>query len=548
MLKVEQYGGSKVETQITRAPMASDNVPAMAFSGNQVAALADTAGTAYKQYQTIQKKISDTEAEQAVTLFERDKNALFFDPKNGYFNTVGQDSLNQAPEVNKKLDELKRTYGDSLKTADGKQSFSRVADRHITAAQQDIMQHSAKGLKAWEVSTAEAQVTNSIENAALYWNDEKKLSVQREMGRQSVQDKALRRSDGSLAATNEELQNYESSFTSMAVQAAMQKSSTEATALLEKYKPSLEGPELVKLQQQIEAKQKTEQIKSEADQAVIQSNSLVAQFSGRDDARSALMEEVNKITDPKLRNSVMKESMYQLNMVKQAETEQTAKIFDDALKFTGGGGTIEQYKSNNPSGWQKMSAVQQQALAAGKGVVNDYDTYFKLVSQPLDRLAMVNPSEYAGQLDSAHREKLTTAVLAARKGQADGMTTRDQQKKDRISELTGIRNPKAGNETIKFNAMNRTVDAMLESKMKETGKSFLSDDEYRKVLSDFSRSVVTPGNLWGTNDVRLKDLPQDEIDAYSAFLKKNGKLVTTENLLKFKNNATAREAALKETK
>lgn len=547
MLKVEQYGAPKVETQITASPKASSNISPMAFSGNQIAAAAETVGNAYNDFQTTQKRVAQTEAEDALNQFEREKNNVLFDPKSGYFNTQGRDALDQMPDVNKRLDDLKRTYSDSLKTQDGKIAFNRVADNHINSARTDIMRHSSKGLQAWEVSTAQAEVTNAVENAYLVWNDDKKLAVQRESGRQSVHELAKRKSNGSSIATNEELQNYESQFSSAAIHAATQVSSAEGKRLFAKYESTLEGPEVLKVKQLIETKENSEKVKADSDAVVSRTGDLLLKYGKLDNARSLILEEVNKIADPKQRNATMKESMYQLDRIKQAKTEEAASVFDDADKqITNGKLTVDQYISGNPEAWQKMTATQQRQLLSGKGVVNDDVAYLQLVSKPLDQLAQVNPAEYAGQLDAAHREKLTNAVLSARKGQADGITTRDQQKSARIIELMGVKTPKSQDELAKFGAMNRTVDAMLESKMKETGKSWLSDDEYRKVLSDFSRSVVTPGRIFGTNDVRLKDLPVTEIDAYSAFLKKHGMIVNTENLVKLKNNAAVREAALKE--
>ena len=545
MLKVEQYGGPKVETQISNAPMASANAPAMAFSGNALAAVADTAGDVMQTYQAAQKRVADTEAEAALVSFERDKNKIFFDPKEGYFNTQGRDALDRAPDVNKQLEELKRNYSGTLKTEMGRQAFDRVANKHITSAQQDIMQHGAKGMRAWETSTAKAAIENTVENAALYWNDPKRLGIQLELGLQGVMSVA--KMEGETGeSVNERRQSFTSAFLSSSIHAATQSSSAEGKKLFDKYETQLEGPDVVKIKQMLETKQKAEQVKYEADATVNTAGGLIAKYAGRDDARTAIMDDINAIKDPKLRNSVMKESMYQLNMIKQAQVEESAAIFDDAIKFTGGGGTAEQFKSSNPEAWNKMTGAQQQQLIGGKGVVNDYDTFFKLISQSPDRLSQVNPAEYAGQLDTAHREKLATAVLAARKGQADGTTTRDQLKKDRLYELMGKKTMTGSSDIEKFNGLNRTVDAMIESKMRETGKSFLSDDEYRKVLSDFSRGVVKDRGIFPDTTIKLNDLPADELDAYTNYLRANGKAVTTKNLMKVHETPSAREAALKE--
>ena len=212
--------------------------------------------------------------------------------------------------------------------------FDRAADAHITRGRADITRHASKGLNAWEVATINAQVENTIENASLYWNQPDQLKIQNALGRQAVIDAAEKEGIGP-EATNERLQTYDSSFARATVEAATNSSSKEGQEALDEFSKKIEGPDRIKLEKDIAAKQKAEKTQSDAQQAIIKGTAVVDQF----DDRESIREEVNKIEDPELRKKTMSEAMRQFNLKKQAEDEARTEAFERAESHVIDGGS-----------------------------------------------------------------------------------------------------------------------------------------------------------------------------------------------------------------
>ena len=284
MPKIAQYEPNQVSTRIANQPLAQD-APDDAFAGPVIEGALNLAQAGLN----IKKRIDTTSAEESLVSFERDKNDLFFNPENGYFNTQGRNAFDGSNGASKALDELKTKYGKNL----GQQSklmFDKAADTHITRGRLDITRHSAKGLKAWEIGTIESQVENTIENASLYWSDPERLKVQNVLGRQAIFDSAKLMGLG-FEETAEKVQTYESMFARASIEAATRSSAVEGKAALEQYGSRLEGPDKIKVDSLIEQKVKIDKTKSDAIVAVATASKLVEQNEDRTD----IVKEVNKI-------------------------------------------------------------------------------------------------------------------------------------------------------------------------------------------------------------------------------------------------------------
>ena len=94
MPKVAQYGDPQVRTQIARQPRADASAGNAVFRSN-IQAAQGLASVAEAGAQTMQR-IDTTSAEEALVAFEREKNNLFFNPENGYFNTQGKNAYDNA--------------------------------------------------------------------------------------------------------------------------------------------------------------------------------------------------------------------------------------------------------------------------------------------------------------------------------------------------------------------------------------------------------------------------------------------------------------------
>jgi len=530
-MKVVTYGGNQVQTQTAAQPLASADTPRGAF-GEGIAQGVGQLGDAMQQ---MGQRIATTEAEEALVKFERDKNDMLFNPEKGYFNTQGRNAFDGADPTVKSIEELKTKYSDSL-SQNARILFDKTAENHVTRTKAEISRHASQGLKAWEVSTLEAQVENTIESAALYWNDENAVRLQNTLGRQAITD-AANMQGLSAEALNERLQTYDSSFARAAVEAATMNSSAKGKELLDKFDKRLEGQDKVKLQSMIATKTASEKTKADASYALIKSRQLVDQY----DDLGSLVAEVDKIQDPELRDKVMSETKHQFNLKKQIQSEARTQAYENAEAHILNGGSAESFQSQNPDEWLRLSPKQQGLIKSGKANSTDWSVFSDLMTMPKDKLANIDPNDYADKLAPAERGKLITAVKTAKGGSAGKDDS--QVGRTRIAETTAAVDQlfgpatKRNNETKeKANAFYSLLDSEVNYREQVKGGK-LTSEEYTNVLNGFTRKTVVDGLIFDSTKT-LKDVPAEDVGALSKFLRDNNVPVTSDNLLKAYQQAT----------
>jgi len=542
MPKVATYGPQQVRTNVTRQPRADASAGNAVFRSNiQAAQGLASVGSAVAQ---VTQRIDTTSAEEALVAFERDKNQLFFNPENGYFNTQGKNAFDNANAANKSLEELKKQYGKSL-GSNAKSMFDKSADLHITRSQADIARHSAKGLKSWEVATIRSQVENTVENASLYWNQPDKLAVQNALGRQAVIDAAELEGIGA-EATNERLQTYDSSFAKTAITSAISSSAEEGTAMLEKHGARLEGPDKVKLEKDIAAKAKAEKIQSDSQQAIVAGTKLVDTYDSREEVR----EQVNQIEDPELRKKTMTEAMRQFNLKKQGESEAQTEAFERAESHIIEGGSAETFQATDPEGWGRLSTKQKSSIDSGKAIITDWNKYSDLMMLPKAELSKINPTEHFSELAPAERKSLVSAVKSAggtgtSSDKVDHQIgrTRSSQTTNAIEQMLGKKTKWNDEKRNQADAFYDLLDGEVQYRESEKG-SKLSSEEFTNVLSDLTREVTIERSAFGIDflapdvEQNVTEIPPENVRTLSKFLRDNGVPVTADNLLKAQRQAS----------
>jgi|TARA_Y100000310_G_scaffold127563_1_gene126687 hypothetical protein len=523
MPTIPRYDGLQVEQQVVSQPLA--NAPQ---DPNNLKAVQQFA----QSFQADQVRIADTEAEEAVVAFEREKNSMFFNPENGYFNAQGRDAYDRAPQVTQDLEALKRSYSEGLSSDLARRSFDRVAGQHVTRANQDILRHSSKNLKAWEASTINAQVENTIENASLYWNDPKRLDVQRQLGRNSVLESA--RIEGlSPEATAEKLQTYESSFASSAVEAAVAQGSEQGQETFDRYKDRLEGPDQIKMQSIISKKRAAEKTAADSNTAVLHASNLVNRYGDANDARSQIIEEVNQIEDPELRKKTMKEAQFQLDAKMKADSEERAATFEAGENFIISGGSVDQFIMQNPDEWEKLTPKQKRTLQSGASISTDYVLLSDLLTLPKDKLAKINPTDHYDSLSQSDRTKLINAVKSARQGGVDHQTgrTRTSETTAAIEQLFGKKKNWNKKEVAQVNELYAVIDDQVQFLEQQKG-SPLDSSEYTEMLNNMTRKIVKERAFWFDKEEDLTDIPAEDLRVISNYLHNNNISATAENILK----------------
>jgi hypothetical protein len=488
----------------------------------------------------LNQKATVAEAQEAATGFERDKNDLFFNPDSGYFNTQGRTAYDTAGDTSKQLDKLKEQYASKL-SPQARQEFERVASAQITRSNADIMRHSSKNLQAWEQANIEAEVENTLENSALYWNSSDNLKVQRALGTESVLE-AAQIQGLSPEATNEKLENYNSAFATNVIKSAAQSSAAEGEAAMEKYGKSLEGPDRVNLQEMLTERKEAESVRDISREAVLKGTNLVADYGDRPDARAAILAEVDKIEDPDSRKATKSQAMYQLNLKKQADAETRGAIYEEAerVKFSPDE-SIESFKANNSELWGKMTTKQRQSLEATGKIQTNYVTFSDLSLMDETEIAKIEPSDYFDVLAPTERKQLIEMVKDARGPNAANKASMVQTGRSRtaqtsatVEQIFGQKSSWNDKETKRVNAFYGVVDS--EAKMQEAQKgSPLTSQEYTDILHSFTRKyVVEGGSFFGLLDDEqdLTDIPADDLKSVSEYLNKNNIPATVSNIFK----------------
>lgn len=529
-MKVVTYEGNQVQTQTSAQPLASADTPRGAF-GEGISAGLNTLGAGIND---MTQRINTTEAENAMVQFEREKNDILFNPEKGYFNTQGKAAFDNAQPAVKSIEDLKTKYSDSLSQG-ARVMFDKTAANHITKAQAEIGRHASDGFKAYEVSTLDAQVENTIENASLYWNDKESMRVQNVIGRQAITDAATMQGL-SAEAINERLQTYDSSFARAAVEAATVNSAAAGNKLLGEMDKRLEGPDKVKLQAMIQTKMTAEKTKADASYALIKGKQIAEQY----DDRESIMAEVDKIKDPELRDKVMSQTMHEFSMRKQAQTEARTEAYEAAETHVMDGGTAESFQAQNPDAWLKLSPHQQKMIKDGKASSTDWEAFSDLMTLPKDQLAKVDPNDYTDKLAPAERSKLISAVRSAKGGgnQADAQVgrTRVAQTSSAVDQLFGPKAKRNDAKKEQVDAFYSMLDEEVAFREEQKG-SKLTSEEFTNVLNGFTRKTVVEGSIWNSTKT-LKDIPAEDVSTLSNFLRSKNVPVTSDNLLKAYEQAT----------
>ena len=536
MPKVAQQVEPSVKTAVTKGPRARD-LPISAFGASSLGKGVGGLGQGLAQ---MADRINTTAAEEAVVKFERAKNELFFNPESGYFNTQGKSAYDLSSDANDSLQKLAREHADGMSNAQARDMFTRVAERHITSGQADIMRHATKGAEAWEIATIEAQVENTIENAALFRGDDGKLKVQRALGRQAVLEAAeLKGVTGD--ALNEQLQTYEGSFASATIDAAILDSASDGRAALDKYGDRLEGPDKAKLDAKITAKEQEEQTQSDAQEAVITANKLVGEHEGN---RTAVLESISKLDDD-VQPAVRKEAMYQINQLETAETEERADIYKAAEGFITGGGSAESFKATQPDQWGKLSLKQQRTLEKNEPIENDWNVWNDIMAMSDEEIKKMSPAEVdrrAMKLDDSHRDKLYTLWRKNRTGnlsssdkvESQNGRTRAAQTKSAVVQLMDKKEKKWDVDDLsRADQMYALIDSEVKLREEQSGKK-LNAGEYTELLNNFTREVTINRSsiIPGVTTLTLEDIPEEHLGELTQFLRDNNVPVNSDNLIR----------------
>ena len=532
MPKIATYTPDQIQTGVTRGPRAT----ALSLDTRRLEkGISDVAVAAGK----IKNRMDTTAAEEALNGFEKAKNDILFNADTGYYNTQGRNAYDNAADTNKALEGLKKQFGDDL-GIQSRQMFNNVVDKHLMRSSVDILKHSSKGLKAWEIATIESQVENTMENAGLYWNNPQDLKVQRVLGESAILEAAKLSGIGG-EATNEKLQTYRSKFMSSAVNSATAISSVEGQKVFDDNDKFLEPQDKIKLQKTIATKKKEEDTKFNATQATMTATRLVSDYDSRHDIQT----EVNKIKDLELRKKTMTESMTLYSQKRKAESEERGDIFEDVEGMIMKGGTAIQFQISNPAAWEKLSPKQQKKLAGDGSIETDWNVYSDLLTLPKNKLAEIDPTDYFDQLSKTERKGLISAVKTARgggskteKNDTQVGRTRAAEVKAAVTQIFGPTKKQKGDDLAKIDGFYSMLDAEVNFREDQKG-SKLTSAEFTDVLAGFTREITQEKSFWFDKTTTFEDISSEDVSSLSKILRTGNMPVSNEAMVRLNSGLSS---------
>lgn len=545
MPKIIDYGPSKVTSVVPSAnqrgafPSATFGVPVAdpGSVGRSLSNLGSSIGNFVDQVDT-------TRAEEAVVNFERDKNALLYTSEDAYFKSKGKGAFDNEKPVKEELLKIRRAYADGLRSGNSRAMFGKATDSMITRSDVDITSHSVRQFSVWRNQTISLQIENTLENASIFANDPERLALERELGHQSILDRAIA-AFGEEEITDivkEDTETYDSAFSVAIIESLMVDSAVWAESKFEELKETIEGPSRRILKEKIKDRLRIEKGRDDSSQAVIIANDLVDTYRHADQPLAQMERRLKEdyADDGDLQAKVRREMTTQYNIVKAEISEERASIYKAAAELLQKGDvTIDQLIGRNVQSWLKMTDTQRRQLISGAEPITDFTVYSELRLRSPKELAKVLPSDYVHLFARSDLDKLQTAVEAAKRG--DNSVRVGQSQIAQVSQLMlnlGLGTPATRNkkETERANILHSLIDGEANYRKEELGRE-LTSKEFTEIVDGFYRVDVMrprklfPGSRIFENQRITRKVPEEHIDRLVEFLHDIGSTVNTSNLI-----------------
>jgi len=533
MPKVETYGNDKVATRIANQPKFStpkvrDNSAPITNGLNAFA----------QSVQKASNDLDDTRAEEALIQFERDKNDVFFNKDNGYFNSKGKDAYDDAEGVNKRLAELQKTYAKTLESEYAKQKFTSASDVHISRGLSSVSRHAATGLNDYENATIAARIENSIESAQQYYTDDSELLLQRTIGEDSVRTKGQK--DG---LTNdviaENLQTYRSAFVKATIDAAATNDLARANELMGRMGDQLEGKDVTTVAKMLNKENDTAEVRAKTAEIMGDGSSNLASLSEKMDNLPDGTEREAKIKQEIIRN-VKNEYTFNKRVhedqVKEMYNEHGVGILKGDLKV--GDIPIEDVDKLTSAQLSNLMKFERQ-LANGDAGVTDQAFMSEFRLKPKNEQAKTNPVDlYHKVYGKTDRKELDNIILKARKGEdapeIRGPRSRSAEVTAALKQITGKKSSSRIDAEFS-NAFHSLILDEVAAQTEATGKE-VDAVQFTKIVHKMTRKFVEEGMIFDS-DRDVEDVPPEHLQEIAAALRNRGLPVNGRSIAEMYLNA-----------
>lgn len=540
-------------------------LPSSAFGNQALGGLLEGTSAFLKAKEEVDQQRFESDAENAVLEYERQKRNLFFNPESGYFNTSGKTAYDQAEGARKALADIRRTTGEKL-GPESAEMYNKVTDKDLVYADTDIMKHSAAGNRTYVIATKNAVMEDSIESASFTAMDDGLFGNPDQNGKKRVTGFGRAYDAGAEALKErlrlegvpegseiweQQLNNFDDQMYGAKIVGALRLESREG---LEQAKKDLDSvifkmdPEMVsKITVAIEAQDKKLFMREAAEEIRVAGGSLsdrrraareLAANSGMDDVASDLLASVENEYNAEKREQLDRDVTLTEHYASLIEAKDSTFTWDQ----------IQTEKWNGFSSAVKKTLKGLTAIkAAGKKVNTDWAVHHELFSKSdKDLKAIENPLLYRDKLADVEYKQfyaLWRSVNGIPEDDAAGSGgggsfdfTNIRTNNQIVQDVTGMllsSNYDADKSDHRklFNNLHVTASYIMRDHEMRTGKS-MTNIELRNALLENLGTTTGKNKLFGFSyegDVSLDDFETADVNRFSEVLSGMGIQLSTGN-------------------
>lgn len=482
----------------------------LAAVGTQAADTAEAIARGATAFGRLAADLDELRVEDAYNKLREKQTDLMMNPTTGFFSKKAADAAapdfisKYSSDFDKAIDEV----AGGLPSNRQKDLFRRRAKMAKSEYDDSLMRHVLRETDQYRDNVYKGAISTETNVAALNWNDPAK--VKDSIGRIAANtatwaDRNGITGDALMAAQMDNLAAVHSAV----VNAALDNGDVEyAAKYIDQNRNTIRADRLVDLEGKISTETDLRASARIADD-------VMASFGRRMPTETEIRQKVREIAGDNVdvRDAATSEALAQLGSMQRDRRQREDDVLSSAYRqLEANGGNYAALPSSLRAAipGDKLGTVRSFAdsLRSGKKVETDWDTYYKLRTNP-KLLAQTNLIALKPTLDEPEFRELT-ALQARANEQPDAAQTEVQTTKQRmdmrLAEMGINPNPKPGMLAAKRVAKAwSTLDANIVTREQSIGRKLTPEERNAEIDRLFANAEVR-GSLFGTNAVALFEL------------------------------------------
>lgn len=432
-------------------------------------------------------EVEETMAYELDSQLEKESNRLLFDPTNGALLKQGRNADGLPETVLPEFDKYASELEGKVSSPRVKLIARRLVERKRSALNESLVRHTAKEVQAWKAATFKDSAETAKQTGGLYYNDPNKVAAAMRQGEEAITRMAAAQGLPAEAA----LGAFRSEMHRQVINSALAKD--DFAAARQYYEANREGmtaDDSAALGKVIREGQIKVEGREMADRIAATSGSL-----------SGALGQINKITDPEMREEVKRRVKDRLAERETLENERDKSELEAAYRSIESGQNPDDFSATRRLALAKHMPTLRRAWdekVGGTEPKTNYPRYVELLQEATD-----NPQTFAKRnlwtdvpsLARADLERLLKVQDEIKQGkngpERTYINTLGDVVKRKYMEATGEDKPDAS----KLAGFTEALQAEVSARELTAGKK-LQREEVEKIADDLLIKGVIPRDYW----------------------------------------------------